>query len=49
MDTITTKPRPFKKVGECLVVADYRTPACDQRYGYVLAPLTEVNDDFSHD
>ena len=43
MDTNQHTPvRPFKRTSSgCLIIADYKTPASDQMYGYVLAPTNE--------
>lgn len=30
--------RPYKRHNGCLITADYKTPASDQRYGYLLEP-----------
>lgn len=34
----TSTERPYKRHNGCLIVADYLTPAADQRFGYVLEP-----------
>lgn len=37
-DRLMDERRPYKRHNGCLISADYRTPANDQRFGYVLEP-----------